>query len=95
MNTVKLHWIETQMNDPFTSDTYAIEGYGFNTTEFSYVHEAIEFTLPKGYELSETVSGELAIYDEIGNHCWLDRHNKCPRLSSSTRVVYLKEAVAV
>lgn len=91
MNTVKLHWIQTLINDPFTKDTYAIENSDFYTVENSHVHEAEEYILPEGYTIGETVAGEIAIFDNNNKYCELDRFRNSPRLSSSSRVVLLEK----
>lgn len=93
METVKLCWIQTRVNDPFTKDTYAIADSNFNTTEFSYVHDPEDYALPTGYRVGETNAGEIAIYDPKNNYCDLDRNNKHPRLISSAGVVYLKKSL--
>lgn len=49
MEKVRLQFIETRKDDPFTRDTFAIEGSDFTVGEFTYVHEAEEYDLPEGY----------------------------------------------
>lgn len=39
------------------------------------IYSEIRLVMPAGYELSETVYGEPAIYDEDGNHCELCLNN--------------------
>lgn len=91
MNTVKLQWIQTQKNDPFTRDTYAIADSNFKITDFSFANDPEDYILPEGYTTGETVSGEVAVFDNKNNYCVLDRHINHPRLSSSVGVVYLKK----
>ncbi|PAD72433.1 hypothetical protein [Paenibacillus campinasensis] len=92
MKTIKLQFVETQKNDRMTKDTYVIADSDYSVTEFSFVHDAVEYVLPEGYSVGETVTGEIAIFDHKNEHCELDAYGVTPRLSSITGQVLLSKA---
>lgn len=83
VNTVKISLIETPKNDPFTRDTFQIEDNIWNVGEFSFVHDAVEYVLPKGYSVCESGSGDLCIYDEHDGYCAIEKKGSHPVLYST------------
>ncbi|MEK5167195.1 hypothetical protein NYE69_33475 [Paenibacillus sp. FSL R5-0527] len=92
MKTIKLQFVESQKNDLMTKDTYVIADSDYSVTEFSFVHDPVEYVLPEGYSVGETVTGDAAIFDHKNEHCELDAFGKTPRLSSVTGQVLLSKA---
>ncbi|QWE49715.1 hypothetical protein [Paenibacillus phage SV21] len=45
--------------------------------------EGKEYVLPEGYELSETIFGETAIFDNEGYYCFIEDHRGLPLLRST------------
>lgn len=92
MEKVKLHFIETRKDDPFTQDTFALADSDFCVGEWTHVQEAEEYVLPEGYTVGETKFGLEGIFDNKGMYCELYAKGKTPALVSALGVEYLKKA---
>lgn len=95
VNTVKLHLVQSQSNDPTHRTSYVIEGnapdIGWIERWKSFVNEAEEYDLPAGYNVAKSNSDTIEIYDDKDNRCEIDRLGNTPRLSSASGTVLLKK----
>lgn len=92
MEKVRLHFIETAVEDMFTRDTFAIEGEEPTVGEFTYVHDAEEYLLPEGYTVGYTKFDEKGIFDPEDMYCDIFAQGKTPVIVSAQGIKYLKKA---
>ncbi len=90
MKTVKLSYVETPKNDPFTRNTFVIDGET-NVGQNAYINEPEEYELPVGYTMGHFKWGQPAIVDPKGMCCDIEAYGKTPRIISAYDVVLLRK----
>lgn len=93
-NTVKIYNVTiTQaymMSEQGTG--FSLNPWGKNTMYYSgYDDGGKDYILPDGYELAESNSGEMHIYNAEGEYCTLVNKFDCPILMTSNEEIMLKK----
>lgn len=97
---IKLYKIESTYSDPYFKSYWSLRpSDDHNATHGAtglkhddYTDDGpIEFVLPDGYEIGETVTGEVAVFDDRGSHASVETLHGKPYLLTGKGYIRLEQ----